>query len=641
MLEQQTKRSKWVNKITHGLSAMLIMLGTLGGLTWSPPSARADTKKNTTERDGGTIEVSAKDFLDKFNLNGSATYNYDESSDSGIVTLTESLNDQAGNFTLKDRIDLDKSFKLTGSVNLGSDPNVTGADGIGFAFHPGSTDAVGYRGANMGIGGLQNAIGFQLDTFHNGYAAPDPNGKFPNQQLGWEKDPDVNPYGAFVTTDGEKGWATIDEKTVQAFDGPSNIDGNFRPFKISYDGKTRQLTIQYDAAEGAKYWTYSIPEGEQYQQMAMAVSASTGGSKNKQQYKFDSFKYEAWSGITVRHVREDADGNYHDIADVESLSGPDGEPYTTAQKTISGYKFKKMGKDSLPATGEFGGKGGTVIYVYESDEQDSGGVEVIHKTDKGVVLKTEEATYKDGKQIIGNEYYTEQGKFDGYVFVRTEGLAPTGYLEKGRGTVTYIYRDVNDPVPALPVTVNHVNKKTGELLKEEMATFPEGMFVGKPYKSSSGNFDGFDYVDYDKDGLEPNGTLTAKGGAVTYYYEPKEAAGEVNVHYQTEDGKVLESGKANYPDGQYVGEKYTTDEKEFEGYEFVKVDTDKGLAAEGDLTAEGGDVYYIYKAVEPEPEPAGDVNVHYQTEDGQSLGSTVADYPDGQFVGEKYTTEQR
>ena len=651
MMMEIGTHSKWVAKMAHGFSATLIMFGTLGGLAWSPPaSAKAETKtKQQTERNEGIINVSAKDFLERFNLNGSAKYKYDEASDTGIVTLTENELEQAGNFTLKDRIDLDKSFELTGSVNLGSDPKTSGADGIGFAFHPGDTKAVGYRGANMGIGGLQNAIGFQLDTFHNSYSAPDPNGKYPNYQLGWEADPNVNPYGAFVTTDGEKGWATIDTATVQKFDGSKNIDGKFRPFKISYDGKTRLLTVQYDAAEGAKYWTYTIPKGEQYQQMAMAVSASTGGSKNKHQYKFDDFKYESWSGINVRYVREDKDG-YHDIADPESMSGPDGQEYKTEQKEISGYKFKEMGKDSLPASGTFSGTGGTVIYVYESTQSDSAGVKVIHKTEDGKILKTENATYgKDSSgnplpPIVGNQYFTQQGTFDGYVFVKVDesGWAPTGFLEKDEGIVTYIYRDKNAPETAMPVTVNHVDKSTGNLLKEEMATFPDGLFVGQRYTSEIGKFPGFKYVGIDENGLKPTGILDTKGGAVTYYYEPEpEPAGEVKVHYQTEDGKTLGSADADYPDGQHVGKQYTTKQKAFDGYEFVKVDEEKGLAANGTLTADGGDVYYIYKAVEPDPEPAGKITVHYQTEDGKSLGSAMAGYPDGQHVGKQYTTEKR
>ncbi|WP_191979392.1 lectin-like domain-containing protein, partial [Furfurilactobacillus rossiae] len=598
MMMEISMHSKWLAKMVHGFSATLIMFGTLGGLAWSPPSsAKAETKtKQRTERNEGIINVSAKDFLERFHLNGSATYKYDAKNDTGIVTLTEDVKEQAGNFTLKDRIDLDKSFELTGSVNLGSDSETTGADGIGFAFHPGDTKAVGYRGANMGIGGLQNAIGFQLDTFHNSYSAPDPNGKYPNYQLGWEADPNVNPYGAFVTTDGEKGWATIDTATVQKFDGSKNIDGKFRPFKISYDGKTRLLTVQYDAAEGAKYWTYTIPKGEQYQQMAMAVSASTGGSKNKHQYKFDDFKYESWSGINVRYVREDKDG-YHDIADPESMSGPDGQEYKTEQKEISGYKFKEMGKDSLPASGTYSGTGGTVIYVYESTQSDSAGVKVIHKTEDGKILKTENATYgKDSSgnplpPIVGNQYFTQQGTFDGYVFVKVDesGWAPTGFLEKDEGIVTYIYRDKNAPETAMPVTVNHVDKSTGNLLKEGLATFPDGLFVGQRYTSEIGEFPGFKYVGIDENGLKPTGILDNKGGAVTYYYEPEpEPAGEVKVHYQTEDGKTLGSADADYPDGQHVGKQYTTKQKAFDGYEFVKVDEEKGLAANGTLTADGG-----------------------------------------------------
>ncbi|WP_439425128.1 lectin-like domain-containing protein [Oenococcus alcoholitolerans] len=103
-------------------------------------------------------QVNKDNFLEYFGLNGSATY--DQSS--GTVTITPDQNNQVGNFSLKSKIDMDANFTLVGKVNLGSNPN--GADGIGFAFHNGNTTDVGNAGGNLGIGGLQEALGFKLDT---------------------------------------------------------------------------------------------------------------------------------------------------------------------------------------------------------------------------------------------------------------------------------------------------------------------------------------------------------------------------------------------------------------------------------------------------------------------------------------------
>ncbi len=110
--------------------------------------------------------VTKDNFLAYFSLNGSATYDQN----TGIVTITPDEYNKVGNFSLKSKIDMNTSFTLTGKVNLGSNPN--GADGIGFAFHNGNTTDIGNAGGNLGIGGLQNALGFKLDTWSNGYQAP-------------------------------------------------------------------------------------------------------------------------------------------------------------------------------------------------------------------------------------------------------------------------------------------------------------------------------------------------------------------------------------------------------------------------------------------------------------------------------------
>ena len=110
--------------------------------------------------------VTKDNFLDYFSLNGSATY----AKNTGIVTITPDEYNKVGSFSLKSKIDMNTSFTLTGKVNLGYHPN--GADGIGFALHNGNTTDIGNAGGNLGIGGLQNARGFKLDTWSNIYQVP-------------------------------------------------------------------------------------------------------------------------------------------------------------------------------------------------------------------------------------------------------------------------------------------------------------------------------------------------------------------------------------------------------------------------------------------------------------------------------------
>ena len=123
----------------------------------TPAKALATDKEALTQ-------VTKENFLDYFLLNGSATYDQNY----GIVTITPDDYNKVGNFSLKSKIDMNSNFTLTGQVYLGDKTSSQGgADGIGFAFHNGNTTDVGNAGGNLGIGGLQNAIGFKLDTWRS------------------------------------------------------------------------------------------------------------------------------------------------------------------------------------------------------------------------------------------------------------------------------------------------------------------------------------------------------------------------------------------------------------------------------------------------------------------------------------------
>ncbi|MFT8882780.1 MAG: MucBP domain-containing protein, partial [Liquorilactobacillus hordei] len=335
----------------------------------------------------GFEHVTAANFLDYFTLNGSATYK------DGVVTLTTNDSDLVGNFALKSKIDMNSSFTLVGQINLGNKTSSqNGADGIAFAFHTGNTTDIGNSGANLGIGGLQNADGFKLDTWHNDAATP--NGQedgasiLPNDSngFGWSSDPSQYLYpqfGAFVNTtnkqimanDGnyyQRWWATVDDSSAQSLDA-ADLDGQFHDFSISYDGNTHVLTIKYTQTDGTILtWTKTIENTDEAR--ALIVSASTGWAKNLQQFKITSFDFKEAATVNVKYV--DINGNT--IAD-GSATYPDGpyvnSSYSTEQKDIDGYTFLKMDDGtatktvSIAASGTLktSGNNGTVIYVYISN----------------------------------------------------------------------------------------------------------------------------------------------------------------------------------------------------------------------------------------------------------------------------------
>ena len=327
--------------------------------------------------------VTKDNFKDYFSLNGSATYNQT----TGIVTITPDENDKVGNFSLKSKIDMNSSFTLTGQVNIGNKTSSQGgADGIGFAFHNGNTTDVGNAGGNLGIAGLQDAIGFKLDTWHNDNFTPQ--ATVPGAQVsstdsngfGWSQDPSNPQFGAFVTTDSEeikatdekpyqRWWATTDMSSVKGLSS-NNLDGNFHNFVVSYDGHSRLLTINYTEASGnVLTWTKEVDSS--YQEMAMIISASTGGAKNLQQFKITSFDFKQAATVNVKYV--DTKGNQIAQGKVTYPNGANvNGTYTTGQLEIPNYKFVRMddgtatGAKSLPATGTLtkAEDNGTVIYVY-------------------------------------------------------------------------------------------------------------------------------------------------------------------------------------------------------------------------------------------------------------------------------------
>ncbi|MCE6032221.1 MucBP domain-containing protein, partial [Lactiplantibacillus pentosus] len=337
------------------------------------------SKALATDKEALT-HVTKDNFLAYFSLNGSATYDQN----TGIVTITPDEYNKVGNFSLKSKIDMNTSFTLTGKVNLGSNPN--GADGIGFAFHNGNTTDIGNAGGNLGIGGLQNALGFKLDTWSNGYQAPqsDKDGSqidsTNSNDFGWNGDSMNAPYGTFVDTENEevatkdgikvqRWWAKDVDGTSQAL-SKSDVNGQFHDFTVDYDGDTRTLTIKYTQTSG-KILTWTTTVSNSNQAMAMIVSASTGGAKNLQQFEIMSFDFKQAATVNVKYV--DTKGNQIAQGEVTYPNGANvNGTYTTGQLEIPNYKFVRMddgtatGAKSLPATGTLtkAGDNGTVIYVY-------------------------------------------------------------------------------------------------------------------------------------------------------------------------------------------------------------------------------------------------------------------------------------
>ncbi|TGE72098.1 adhesin [Weissella confusa] len=451
-----------------------------------------------------STHVDKDNFLEYFSLNGSATYD----AEYGIVTITPDQNNQVGNFSLTSKIDMNKRFTLTGQVNLGSHPN--GADGIGFAFHSGNTTDVGNAGGNLGIGGLQDAIGFKLDTWFNRYQAPlsNKNGSeissTDSNGFGWNGDSASAPYGTFVETNNKEIWTANGSKVQrwwaedtgnpQAL-SKADIDGKFHDFVVNYDGATRTLTVSYTQASG-KVLTWKTTVASSYQSMAMIVSASTGAAKNLQQFQLKSFHFQAAATVNVKYV----DTTGHQLAQ-GTVNYPDGAyvngRYTTKQLAIPNYRFIKMDDKSLDANGTLthAGDNGTVIYVYAPAY-----VTAESKTVKETVSYVDQNGHVVAKQHTDSVNFTRTVVVDNVTGeVITSGAGTTAWTATNGDTT---FDAVVSPVvsgsvadKAQTAAVTDLNANSADV--NETVTYTK---VGSLVPSSSdGNFPGAPKVVYPND----------------------------------------------------------------------------------------------------------------------------------------------
>jgi ubiquitin len=294
-------------------------------------------------------KITKDNFLDFFVLNKDASYD----KKNGIVTLTKNRQDQVGNFTLKNKINLDYDFTLSGSVNLGA--NASGADGIGIAFHDGKTSDVGISGGNLGIAGLENAFGFKLDSWYNSATRPNSNATTESNKFGWDKDPVRGPFGSFVTTTYKKPqggrdnvwWAETEQQKgkngYQILD--RNIyDGDFHDFLIDYNGNSHRMTITLKQRNNFLVWEQEVDVNNFNNKLAaFMMSGSTGGATNLQQFRIDEFNYVAGQTAYV-HYFDKTTGEELSVDEVTGQSGSTIE-YTTSNE-IDNYENKGYILDS-------------------------------------------------------------------------------------------------------------------------------------------------------------------------------------------------------------------------------------------------------------------------------------------------------
>ena len=138
------------------------------------------------------------------------------------------------------------------------------------------------------------------------------------------------------------------------------------------------------------------------------------------------------------------------------------------------------------------------------------------------------------------------------------------------------------------VIEKHVDINSRELLANE--TY-EGL-VGDEYETKEKEIDGYDLVK-EKYPENAKGTMEEDVITVTYYYVKKVTVTvqyiDIDTNEKLTEDKVIKG---------HEGDKYTTEKKDIEGYEFVKVTEDEN----GNMINDKTIIYYYKKVVAQEPE---------------------------------------
>ena len=345
-----------------------------------------------------------------------------------------------------------------------------------------------------------------------------------------------------------------------------------------------------------------------------------------------------------------------ELTDVKK-DDPVGEKYTTEQKTFNGYTFKRMGTGSAAANGKVTKGVQHVIYVYtknpEAPKTGSVDVKFVDKTTGEMITGTSVETVKDGVPV-GEGYFTtpknltKQGYQ--YVGIREGSDDPAGLAAEGTKHVVYEYEKIPEPIVKKgSVDVKYVDRETGEVLpfdEAALTTVKDNAPEGEGYNTTKKNFAGYTFTGLTEDSAAANGSVVAdKTLHVIYAYdknpEPVAEKGSVDVVYVDEQGNVLPGGElTDVKKDAPVGEAYTTEQKNFDGYTFSRMGTGSA-GANGKVTEGVQHVIYIYtKNPEPVVEQKGSVDVKYVTTDGKVL-EDVSTVKDNAPVGEEYTTDEK
>ena len=298
------------------------------------------------------------------------------------------------------------------------------------------------------------------------------------------------------------------------------------------------------------------------------------------------YYYAANATVVVKYLEQDNtpkdNSDNKVLAPEEIINGYVGKAYTTQAKNIEGYTLVAT-TDNLE--GNMTKEPIEVIYYYAKNtkvivkylEQDD---TVEDNTDNQVLA--EEITIEG---YAGQDYTTQAQDIEGYTLVavtdNTEGTMTNDVIE-----VIYYYAQNTK------ATVQHIDRETGEILKEESQ---EGK-VGDLFETQPEDFEDYVLVERPE---EANIIMDKTGEQVVKYYYAHVSAGVIEKHIDDITGELLYSEEHQGNEG----DTYNIPSREFDGYDLVTEDEDGNSRlpenAQGDMKRDEVievKYYYIKKA---------------------------------------------
>ena len=154
----------------------------------------------------------------------------------------------------------------------------------------------------------------------------------------------------------------------------------------------------------------------------------------------------------------------------------------------------------------------------------------------------------------GLEYETEQKEIENYIFVESTNNT-SGQMTKEVIEVIYYYAQNTK------ATVQHIDRETGEILKEES----QNGKVGDLFETKAEDFEGYVLVESPE---EPNIVMDKTGEQVVKYYYAHVSAGVIEKHIDDITGELLYSEEHQGNEG----DSYNIPSKTFDGYDLVTED---------------------------------------------------------------------